>query len=239
MTFDLVTIFPGMFVGAFQDGMLARARRQGRVLIRIHDLRRWGQGPHRQVDDAPYGGGGGMILRPEPIFEAVEWIRQRYPVERDRVVLLSPQGLRLGHAVARSLAEHERVILICGRYEGVDERVREAVADEELSIGDVVLTGGEIPAMVVVDAVSRFVPGVLGQESATENDSFARRTLDHPHYTRPARYRDLAVPDVLLSGDHAAVAAWRAQRAEEITREKRPDLLSPSASLAPERRARG
>lgn len=180
-----------------------------------------------------------MVLRPEPIFEAVEWIRRRYPATRDRVVLLSPQGARLGHSEARNLAGYERVILICGRYEGVDERVREALAEEELSIGDVVLTGGEIPAMVVVDAVSRFVPGVLGQESAAESDSFAHGILDFPQYTRPARYRDLAVPDVLLSGNHAAVAAWRARRAEEITREKRPDLLSPSASLAPDGRGRG
>ena len=239
MTFDLVTLFPGMFLGAFQDGVLARACRQGRVSVRVHDLRRWGHGPHRQVDDSPYGGGGGMVLRPEPIFEAVEWIRRRYPAAPDRAVLLSPQGVRLSHGVARTLAGYERLILICGRYEGVDERVREVLADDEVSIGDVVLTGGEIPAMVVVDAVSRFVPGVLGRESAAESDSFASGILDFPHYTRPARYRDLAVPEVLLSGDHAAVALWRTRKAEEITREKRPDLLKQSASLARDGRSRG
>jgi len=239
VTFDLVTLFPAMFLGAFQEGILARARRQGRVSVRVHDLRRWGHGPHRQVDDAPYGGGGGMVLRPEPIFEAVDWVRSTHPATSDRVVLLSPQGRPLSHAVARGLAGYDRVVLICGRYEGVDERVREALAQDELSIGDVVLTGGEIPAMVVVDAVSRFVPGVLGQESASENDSFANGILDFPHYTRPARYRDLAVPEVLLSGDHAAVAAWRSRKAEDITREKRPDLLSQRANLAPDGRGRG
>ena len=225
MQFDVVTLFPGMFAGAFDHGVLARGQRDGRLSVRLHDLRRWGVGRHRQVDDAPYGGGGGMVLRPEPLFEAVSWIRQRYPVENDRVVLLSPQGTRLTHGEARRLTEFERVVLLCGRYEGVDERVREALADEEVSIGDVVLTGGELPAMVVIDAVSRFVDGVLGRGDAAHQDSFSNGKLDFPHYTRPASYRGLEVPEVLRSGDHGEVERWRESRGLAATREKRPDLL--------------
>ncbi len=228
MTFDVVTLFPGMFLGPLEDGILARARAAGKVAIRIHDLRRFGVGPHRQVDDAAFGGEAGMILKPEPFFAAVEWIRSRYPADRDRVVLLSPQGARLDHAAARRLAECDRVILLCGRYEGVDERVALALADEELSLGDVVLTGGEIPAVAVVDAVSRFIPGVLGRAEAADDDSFAHGALDHPHYTRPAEFRGLTVPPVLLSGDHGAVARWRDEQARVATRAKRPDLLERS-----------
>jgi tRNA (guanine37-N1)-methyltransferase len=225
MIVDVVTLFPAMFLGPLGEGMLGRARRLGRVAFRLHDLRRFGVGPHRQVDDAPFGGGGGMVLKPEPFFDAVDWIRERHPAARDRVVLLSPQGVRLGHGVARRLAEYDRLILLCGRYEGVDERVREALADEELSVGDVVLTGGELPAMAVIDAVSRFVPGVLGRGEAAEQDSFAQGNLDFPHYTRPGRYRGLEVPAVLRGGDHGAIERWRAERALEATTNKRPDLL--------------
>jgi tRNA (guanine37-N1)-methyltransferase len=225
LIFDVVTLFPGMFVGPLQQGVLTRARRRGAIGIRIHDLRRWGLGPHRKVDDASYGGGGGMVLKPEPIFEAVDWIRREYPAPGDRVVLLSPQGRRLEHASARRLAGVSRLILLCGRYEGVDERVREGLADEELSIGDVVLTGGELPALAVIDAVSRFIPGVLGREEAASADSFAEGKLDFPHFTRPARYRGMGVPEVLLEGDHGAIERWRARKALEATRTKRPDLL--------------
>ena len=226
MTFDVVTLFPSMFLGPLDEGMAARARRSSRVAVRVHDLRRWGVGPHRQVDDASYGGGGGMVLKPEPLFEAVEWIRRSHPVETDRVVLLSPQGRPLDDGTARRLAGQQHVILLCGRYEGIDERVREHLADEELSIGDYVLTGGELPALVVIDAVSRFVPGVLGRAEAADQDSFAdTRLLDHPHYTRPASYRGLEVPEVLLSGDHEAIQRWRERQARESTRVKRPDLL--------------
>lgn len=224
LVFDIVTLFPGMFSGPLEDGMLARARRRGLVAVRLHDLRRWGLGRNRQVDDAPYGGSGGMILRPEPLFAAVEWIRSAYPAA-DRIVLLSPQGAPLDHASASRLAGYGRVILLCGRYEGVDERVREALAEEELSLGDAVLTGGELPALAVVDAVARFVPGVLGRPAAAEADSFAEGRLEHPYYTRPAEFRGLQVPDVLLSGDHRAIARWRAERSHEVTRSKRPDLL--------------
>lgn len=225
MTFDVVTLFPGMFLGPLGEGVLARARRRGAIGVRVHDLRRWGVGRHRQVDDAPYGGGGGMVLRPEPFFEAVDWIRSRYPASSERVVLLSPQGPRLDHERARALAARERVILLCGRYEGVDERVRERLADEELSAGDVVLAGGELPALVVIEAVARHVPGVLGRPEAAEEDSFARGGLEHPQYTRPPVYRGMEVPQVLRSGDHGEVRRWRRQRALEVTRAKRPDLI--------------
>ncbi len=225
MIFDVVTLFPGTFFGPLQDGVFARARRDRKVALRLHDLRRWGVGPHRQVDDAPYGGGGGMILKPEPIFQAVDWIRERHPETRDRVLLLSPQGRRLNHDSAKRLAGYERLILLCGRYEGVDERVREQLADEELSVGDVVLSGGELPAMLAIEAVSRFVPGVLGRSGAAEADSFADGLLDSPYYTRPPVFRGGRVPEVLLSGDHGAIALWRAEKAREATRTKRPDLL--------------
>ncbi len=217
-------MFPGVFAGPLAYGMLARARRSGAISLRLHDLRRWGVGANRQVDDAPYGGGGGMVLRPEPFFEAVEWIRARFPARSERVILLSPQGTRLSHGVAERLAGHERLVLLCGRYEGVDERVGSGLADEEVSVGDVVLTGGEVPALMVVEAVARFVPGVLGRAEAVESDSFSEGALDFPQYTRPPLYRGLAVPDVLLSGDHGAVAAWRRERAREATESKRPDL---------------
>jgi len=222
---DVVTLFPAMFMGPLQQGVLGRARGRGRVAVRLHDLRRWGTGPHRKVDDTPYGGGGGMILKPEPLFHAVEWIRGQFPAADDRVVLLSPQGRKLSHSSAKRLAGSGRLILLCGRYEGVDERVRSGLADEELSIGDVVLSGGELPAMLAIEAVSRFVPGVLGREEAAEMDSFADGQLDSPYYTRPAVFRGGSVPDVLLSGDHAAITRWRAEMAREATRTKRPDLL--------------
>jgi tRNA (guanine37-N1)-methyltransferase len=228
VVFDVVTLFPAMFFGPLQESILARARRGGKAGVRIHDLRRWGVGPHAQVDDAPYGGGGGMILKPEPLFRAVDWIRERYPAESERVVLLSPQGAKLDREAARGLAGLERLILLCGRYEGVDERVREGLADEELSIGDVVLTGGELPAMMAIDAVSRFVPGVLGRNGAAEEDSFAEGRLESPYYTRPALYRGRGVPEALLSGDHGAIARWREEQAREATRRKRPDLLGKS-----------
>jgi tRNA (guanine37-N1)-methyltransferase len=230
VNFDVVTLFPEMFCGPLQCGLLARARRRALFNVRVHDLRRWGIGRHRQVDDAPYGGGGGMVLRPEPLFDAVEWIRGRYPASSETVALLSPQGARLGHESSRRLAGLERVILLCGRYEGVDERVRQGLADEELSVGDVVLSGGELPAMMVLEAVSRFVPGVLGQEEAAESDSFADGQLESPYYTRPAMFRGVGVPEVLLSGDHGAIARWRKERAREATAAKRPELLERGSS---------
>ena len=225
MQFDVVTALPGIFQGPLRDGVLGRGIRDGVVTVRIHDLRRWGIGRHRIVDDTPYGGGGGMILRPEPFFEAVDWIEGQYPADRSLMVLLSPQGTPLSHGVGTRLAGYDRVVLLCGRYEGIDERVREGLADEELSIGDYVLTGGELPAMVVMDAVSRFVKGTLGRGEAAEADSFADGHLDSPYYTRPSEYRGMAVPEVLMSGNHKAISAWRGQAAHDATRSKRPDLL--------------
>jgi tRNA (guanine-N1)-methyltransferase len=226
VTFDVVTLFPGIFAGALEDGVLGRARAAGAMAVRIHDLRRWGLGAHRQVDDAPFGGGPGMVLRPEPFFEAVEWIRSRWPVERDRVVLLSPQGRSFDQDAAARFADFERVILLCGRYEGVDERVRTGLVDEETSVGDFVVTGGELPAMLVIDAASRLLPGVLGNAASAGAESFVDGKLDHPHWTRPAEFRGMRVPEVLLSGDHEAVRRFRADRGAEATRDKRPDLLA-------------
>lgn len=240
MNFDVLTLFPAMFAGPLEESILARARRAGRVGVRVHDLRRWGIGPQRQVDDAPFGGGAGMVLKPEPFFEAVAWIRASYPASADRVVLLSPQGPRLDAAAARRLARFDRIVLLCGRYEGIDERVREGLCDEELSVGDVVLSGGELPALTVIDAVSRMVPGVLGHAESAANDSFSAGGLDWPHYTRPANFRGMNVPDVLLSGDHEAVRRWRSDRAREATRVKRPDLFpTPGDVTAPDGRQRG
>jgi len=240
LVFDVLTLFPAMFLGPLADGMLARARRANRIGVRVHDLRRWGVGPHRQVDDTPYGGGGGMILRPEPMFEAVDWLRRRFPGDPGRVVLLSPQGRPLDHVGAERLASRTRIVLLCGRYEGVDARVREHLADEELSVGDYVLTGGELPAMAVIDAVARFLPGVLGCTWAASRDSFANGRLESPYYTRPAAYRGHGVPEVLLSGDHGAVEQWRDEQSRRVTRGKRPDLTeSGSGDRAQGRRPEG
>jgi tRNA (guanine37-N1)-methyltransferase len=220
--------------------MLARARRAGKLGVRVHDLRRFGIGAQRQVDDAPFGGGPGMLLKPEPLFEAVAFVRARYPAASERVVLLSPQGRPFDHAVAGRLAGLDRVILLCGRYEGVDDRVRAELADEEISTGDVVLTGGELPAMMIVDAVARLVPGVLGNAASAAAESFATGLLDFPSFTRPAMYRGLPVPPVLLSGDHRAIERWRHDSARDATRAKRPDLIEASTTVAASaRRPRG
>jgi tRNA (guanine37-N1)-methyltransferase len=226
IAFDVVTLFPGMFGGPLDDGMLARARRSGLVSVRLHDLRKWGVGKHRMVDDTPYGGGGGMVLKPEPFFEAVDAIRSSYPVSGDKVVMLCPRGRKLDYDLVTGLSECRRLILLCGRYEGIDERVREELVDQEISIGDFVLTGGELPAMVLIDAISRFVPGVLGQEEAAQRDSFSGELLDFSQYTRPRDYKGMEVPPVLVSGDHGAIEKWRRNRSLELTRAGRPDLLA-------------
>lgn len=224
MTIDIVTIFPAMVEAALSEGVVAKARERNLVDIRARDLRAFTGDRHRTTDDVPYGGGPGMVMKPEPIFRAVEAIA----AERgrpDAVVLMTPQGRLFTHREAERLSRCERVIVICGRYEGVDERVSEALVTDELSIGDYVLTGGELPALVVVDAVVRLRPGVVGDQASVEGDSFVRGLLDHPHYTRPAEMRGMAVPGVLLSGHHAEIDRWRRQQRLRRTRIRRPDLL--------------
>jgi tRNA (guanine37-N1)-methyltransferase len=222
--FEVLTLFPGLFPGALTSGVTGRGMATGLVSLRIHNLRDYTHDRHRQVDDVPYGGGAGMVLKPEPIFEAVRAREGKGPV-----VLLSPQGERLNQALVRELATHDDLYLICGRYEGVDERVVAHLVDREISIGDYVLTGGELPAMVVIDAVSRLVTGVLGSEESPKDESFAEHLLEYPHYTRPAVFEGHAVPDVLLSGHHAEIERWRREQAAERTRRRRPDLLRDNA----------
>ncbi len=233
MKIEILTIFPGIFKGPFSESMLKRAVDRGLVEIELIDLRSYASGRHRQVDDAPYGGGSGMILKPEPLFRAVEDLQERGG-NRARVILLTPQGRTFNQEIARELSREQRLLLICGRYEGVDERVREALVDDEISIGDFILTGGEPAAVVVVDALVRLLPGFLGEESVAE-ESFSGSLLEYPHYTRPPLFRDMAVPQVLLSGDHAAIARWRRRQALLRTRRRRPDLIG-KALLSPEER---
>jgi tRNA (guanine37-N1)-methyltransferase len=225
VTFHIVTIFPEFFAGPLDHGVVARAVENGIVRIKIHNLRDWTSDRHKTVDDRPFGGGEGMLLKPAPLFEAVESI---WP-ERgrgQRVILLSAQGARFDQAAARRLSRYQEVMLICGRYEGVDERVAEHLADEELSIGDFVLSGGELGAAVVIDAVSRLAPGVLGNDDSAIFESFSEPgLLDCPQYTRPAEFRGWKVPEVLLSGNHEQIRIWRRQAAREKTARLRPDLL--------------
>lgn len=225
MKFDIVTIFPRMFEGPTAEGILGRAIARGLVDLKVHDLRDFTDDRHRTVDDVAFGGGPGMVLKPAPLFRAVEAIRSGRG-EPDAVILTSPQGARFCQADAARLSRLDHVVVICGRYEGVDERVREHVATEELSIGDYVLTGGELPAMVVLDAVARLIPGAVGDEQSVELDSFNRGLLDYPQYTRPAEFRGIPVPAVLLSGHHAEVRRWRKRQALQRTMERRPDLLA-------------
>ena len=221
MRIDVVTIFPDMFREVFGFGIVRRACESGLLSVRAHDLRGWTRDRHRSTDDAPYGGGPGMVMKVEPLVEAVEALA----TGGDRLVLLSPRGVPLDQPKVRELAMEEHLILVAGRYEGVDERFVELTGAEELSIGDYVLSGGEIPAMVVIDAVARLLPGAISDPKSAEDDSFSRGVLDYPHYTRPAEYRGARVPDVLLSGDHAAVREWRESRALEDTRSRRPELI--------------
>jgi tRNA (guanine37-N1)-methyltransferase len=219
---DVVTLFPRMFAGPLAESMLRVAQDRGAVTIRMVDLRDYTESRHRVADDYPFGGGGGMVLKPEPLFAAVEALRG----PDSRVVLLCPQGPTFGQATAARLARVGHLVLLCGHYEGVDERVRERLVDEELSIGDYVLTGGELPALVVMDAVVRLLPGVLGDPAGAAKDSFAAGRLDYPQYTRPAEFRGFAVPEVLLSGDHGRIARWRRREALRRTLARRPDLLA-------------
>ena len=234
MRIDIVTLFPGMLEAPLAESILGRARARGLVDIRVHDLREHATGRHRVTDEAPFGGGGGMILKPEPLAAAIDALRAAGSAAAPaRVILLGPAGRRFTQAVAGELVRQPHLVLVCGRYEGVDERVSEQLVDEELSIGDYVLTGGEPAALVVADAVTRLLPGVLGDEDAPAHDSFARGLLEHPQYTRPEVFRGAAVPDVLRSGDHGRIARWRTLMSLWRTWQRRPDLLE-TADLTPE-----
>jgi tRNA (guanine37-N1)-methyltransferase len=225
--FHLLTIFPDFFEGPFRHGVVARAAQAGALEFRIHDLRNWTHDVHRTVDDRPFGGGEGMLMKAEPIFDAVESIfPERIP--KQKVILLSAQGRKFTQQTARELSQVEDLLLICGRYEGVDERVAEHLADDEISIGDYVLSGGELAAAVVIDTVARLLPGVLGNEDSSINESFTEGILDCPQWTRPAEFLGWKVPDALLSGHHAEIAKWRKQAALEKTARLRPDLLNPT-----------
>jgi len=221
MKVDVLTLFPGMFTGPLDESIIKRARDTGRLDLRVHYLRDYTHDRHKTVDDRPFGGGPGMLLKPEPIFEAVEALAG----DGTRVVLLSPSGRKFTQAIARELAAVEHLLLVSGHYEGFDERIREQLADDELSIGDYVLTNGSLPAMVIVDAVTRLLPGVLGDDESSDEESFSHGLLEYPHYTRPAEFRGLKVPEVLLSGNHAEIARWRAEQARLRTEQRRPDLL--------------
>jgi tRNA (guanine37-N1)-methyltransferase len=221
MKIDVLTLFPAMFAGPLDESIIKRAREAGRLDLAVHNLRDYAHDRHNTVDDRPFGGGPGMLLKPEPIFEAVESLAR----EGTRVILLSPAGRRFDQAVAGELAGLEHLLLVSGHYEGFDERVREQLADDELSIGDYVLTNGALPVMVIIDAVTRLLPGVLGDEDSAREDSFSQGLLEYPQYTRPAEFRGMKVPEVLLSGNHAEIARWRAEQARLRTRERRPDLL--------------
>ncbi len=259
MLVDLVTIFPEFFRGPLDYGILRRAREAGLVEVRVHDLREFTRDKHRTVDDRPFGGGEGMVLKPEPIFECIEGLNiapreQRMTRQaRESVILLSAQGQRLDQALAQELASLERMVLICGRYEGVDERVSEHLADREISIGDYVLSGGELGAAVIVDTVTRLIPGAVGNEASTQQESFTASVglpvgdapsstcvsgglLDYPHYTRPAEFRGMAVPEVLVNGNHEEIRRWRRRTALEKTLRNRPDLIDVQALNEEDRR---
>jgi len=224
MRIDVITLFPDIFDAVVSSSMLGIARDRGILEFFVHDLRDWAlPGVHRQVDDSPYGGGAGMVLRPEPVFDALEAVAALDP-RTPFTILVTPQGEPFTQSRAQDLSGRERLLILCGRYEGFDERIRSRM-DLELSVGDYVLTGGELPAMVITDAVTRLLPGVLGHDASSVEESFTEGLLEYPHYTRPASFRGMEVPDVLRSGDHAAIAAWRAEQAVMRTARRRPDLL--------------
>jgi tRNA (guanine37-N1)-methyltransferase len=221
MKIDVLTLFPAMFAGPLDESIVQRARTNGVLELAVHNLRDYTHDRHKTVDDRPFGGGPGMLLKPEPVFEAVE----KLGGAGARVILMSPGGRKFDQAIARELSQQAHLVLVCGSYEGFDERIREGLAHDELSIGDYVLTNGALPAMVVVDAVTRLLPGVLGDDESSADESFSHGLLEYPHYTRPAEFRGMKVPDVLLSGNHAEIAKWRAEQAKQRTKARRPDLL--------------
>ncbi len=226
LRFDVITIFPGLFEPFLRESLVGAAIRAGLLEVDVHDLREWTSDRRRSVDDSPYGGGPGMVMRPEPLVAAIEAVAgPKGPQRNARVVLLSPQGRRLDQQRLDGLSQERQVVLVCGRYEGVDQRAIELAVDEELSLGDYVLSGGEVPAMALIEGAVRLVPGALGNPESAQSESFQQGLLEGPHYTRPPVFAGLAVPEVLRSGDHGAVARWRADRARELTRCRRPDLL--------------
>ena len=235
MKIDVITIFPRMVEAGLTEGVVGRARTAGVLDIVVHNLRDFTTDKHHVVDDVPFGGGPGMVMKPEPFFAALAWIREHRGIP-DAVILLSPAGERFTQDGAKRLVQVGHLVLLCGRYEGIDERVREALATEELSIGDYVLSGGEVPALAVIDAVARLVPGVVGDDQSVEADSFTRGLLDYPHYTRPAECEGRRVPDVLLSGHHAEIRRWRRETALRRTVERRPELLAAAELDADERK---
>jgi tRNA (guanine37-N1)-methyltransferase len=218
---DVLTLFPAMFAGPLDESIVKRARDAGLLDLKIHHLRDWTHDRHKTVDDRPFGGGPGMLLKPEPLFEAIESLKR----EKTRVILLSPAGRQFNQAIAHELAQQEDLLLVTGHYEGFDGRVQEKLADDELSIGDYVLTNGALPAMVVIDAVTRLLPGALGDDESSHDESFSHGLLEYPQYTRPAEFRGMKVPDVLVSGHHAEIEKWRREQAKLRTKERRPDLL--------------
>ena len=223
MKIDVLTLFPGMFAGPLDESIIMRARKAGLLDLKLHNLRDWTHDRHKTVDDRPFGGGPGMLLKPEPIFEAVESLKR----EKTRVILMSPAGRKFDQAIARELALQEDLLFVTGHYEGFDERIRESLADDELSVGDYVLTNGALPVMVVIDAVTRLIPGVLGDDESSHDESFSAggAGLEYPQYTRPAEFRGMKVPDVLVSGHHAEIEKWRREQAKQRTKERRPDLM--------------
>jgi len=223
MKLHVLSLFPEMFEGVFGSSILKKAKDKGAVDITVTDFRQFAEGKHHQVDDYPYGGGAGMVLKPEPLFNAVEALTEGR--KRPRVILMDPQGERFSQAKAEELAKEEELIFLCGHYEGYDERIRQHLVTDELSIGDFILTGGELAAMTIIDSVVRLLPGVLGNEDSPVKDSFSTGLLEHPHYTRPADYKGMKVPDILLSGNHALIDKWREEQSVLRTFERRPDLL--------------
>jgi tRNA (guanine37-N1)-methyltransferase len=231
MRFEVLTLFPEVFDSYLEISILQRARQSGLIDVAVHNIRAWATDRHKMTDDEPYGGGGGMVMKPEPLFLAIREILGQLP--KVPVILLTPQGRTFSQSVAQELVLHDRIALLCGRYEGVDERVRQHLVTDEISIGDYVLTGGELAALVVIDSTARLIPGVLGDPYAAAQDSYADGLLEHPHYTRPANFEGWTVPEILRSGDHARIARWRREQALRRTWERRPDLLD-LAQLSPE-----
>jgi tRNA (guanine37-N1)-methyltransferase len=232
MQFEVFTLLPEVFPPYLESSILKRASQKGLIDVRVHNIRDYTRDKHHTTDDTPYGGGGGMVMKPEPVFEAIETVLglgshlpQPAPVSTIPIILLTPQGRVFDQRIAEELSGHERIALLCGRYEGVDERIREHLVTDEISIGDYVLTGGELPALMMIDAVSRLLPGVLGDPTGAEDDSHSMGLLEYPHYTKPSEYRGWKVPDILLSGDHAKIDQWRREQALLRTKNKRPDML--------------